>query len=272
MEGSSEKEIHRCAYCGKDFSAEEPFSHVIPRQFFLRFKRGTQNKEAYSTYFGRATQREPKEFLLCRSCETTFSKWESDFALNITNKLYDIPLPGQLRIDQRTKLAALSILWRIIHCWVVGLKKWRGTLNEKDLQFVSTIEESWLDILRQQRDYSREEGNAFLIPIDCIKNSDEAILSYKKYPGISATVVFHDQGDGKGFYCVRCLAHKILIFAYLTPAFSLPRSFSIHNNYIDTTPAFMPPAIVGTFIDYAKNASNVKTNVPSSKRSNFRKN
>ena len=48
---------HICAYCGKEYESDRAFSHIIPKQFFRRFKRGINNKDAYSTYYKRLTDR-----------------------------------------------------------------------------------------------------------------------------------------------------------------------------------------------------------------------
>lgn len=254
------EKTHKCAYCGKTYEATKPFSHIIPKQFFKRFKQGIGNVEAYSTYYGRLTQREPVEFLLCHECENVFSKWESEFAKKITSNIYQEPLPNKLEISKDVKLGALSVLWRILHCWAVSNSTYRGSLTNYDIVFLRNYEEKWLDILREQRDFSREEANVFVIPIDCIKSSIQEIADYKLYPGILGNIVFHDQGHEKGYYCVRCLAHRIVIFAYLTSAFSIPREFSIHNEHILLKPSFMPFSIERIFIDYSNDSKKIKIN------------
>lgn len=258
MENKTTSNIHICAYCNKKYESDNPSSHIIPRQFFKRFKKGINNKEAYSTYFGRKTQREPKEFLLCPNCEEIFSKWETYFSSSITVKLYDTNIPHSLDVNVNAKLGALSILWRILHCWVTEATRFQGELVDKDVSFIKKYETRWLDILRQKRDFTYEEANIFVIPIDSIESNNQAFLDYKLFPGIMANAIFHDQGDGKGYYCVQCLAHKILIFAYLTKVFSIPEQFSIHNNVINTDKSTMPPAIMSIFFDYAKDALKIK--------------
>lgn len=251
------KHTHICAYCGEEYIAAKPFSHIIPRQFFKRFKEGINNKESYSTYFKRTTQREPMEFLLCHKCEQVFGKWESDFGYKILSKVYQNPIPKQLNIDKNIKLAALSILWRVIHCWVTSVNGMNGSLDAENIAFIKQYESRWLKILQKEAELSREEANIFLIPIDCVKDTYTCVQNYKKYPGIMADVAFHDQGDGKGYYCVRALLHKIIVFAYLTPAYSIPRRFSIHNEAIILQKEYMPFPIILMFEDYSNDARNI---------------
>ena len=249
---------HTCAYCGKEYESNKPFSHIIPKQFFKRFKRGTGNKDAYSTYHKRLTQREPKEFLLCYTCEEIFCKWENAFAKNITNKLYEKQPPDNLIIDVNVKLATLSILWRILHCWAVSNDKYRGTLLNSDIEFLLQCEQDWLEILRQKRDFTKKEANIFIIPVDCIDSNNLSIQHYKIYPGIMGNVIFCDQDEEKGYFCIRCLAHKVLIFAYSTPFFSIPREFSIHNKIIQIQKTFIPPQMEYVFDDYAHDVKKIK--------------
>lgn len=251
---NTNNQYHTCAYCNKEYIANEPSSHIIPRQFFKRFKTGINNKEAYSTYHKRLTQRDPKEYLLCSNCEQVFSKWESEFAKRVTNNLYKEQLPDFLVINKKVRLAALSILWRIMHCWAVSNDSKKGTLNCSDIEHLKNYEKTWFDILQEQRDFSREEANIFIIPMVCIKSVNETIEDYKKYPGIMSNIVFYNQGNGKGYYCVRCLVHKVVIFAYLTKAFTCPYNFSIHNEIIQLNEEIMPSPIVDIFIDYANDA------------------
>lgn len=258
MKDISQTNFHICAYCGKEYKSDKPFSHIIPRQFFRRFKQGINNKDAYSTYYERLTQREPREYLLCHECEKVFCDWENKFATNITNKFYKESLPSSLEIDVDVKLGALSVLWRILYCWVVSNKTKQGTLIDSDVAFLSKYEKGWLEILKHKKDFTRDEANIFLIPVDCIDGNNQALQNYKKYPGIMSNVVFYDQGGGKGYFCIRCLAHKVLIFAYLTPAITLPKDFSIHNRNIQIKKSFMPPAIECVFDDYAKDATTIK--------------
>ena len=258
MKEIKETNHHICAYCGNEYVSDKPFSHIIPKQFFKRFKRGICNKDAYSTYFKRLTQREPKEFLLCHECEQVFCDWENKFATNITKNLYKESLPTSLEIDVNIKLGALSVLWRILHCWAVRNKANKDTLIDSDIVSLSKYEKDWLKILKQKRDFTRQEANIFVIPVDCIDGNNQALQNYKKYPGIMGDVVFHDQGSDNGYFCIRCLAHKVLIFAYLTPAFTLPKGFSIHNRNIQIKKSFMPPAIECVFDDYAKDAAIIK--------------
>lgn len=249
---------HICAYCGEEYIAAKPFSHIIPRQFFKRFKEGINNKESYSTYFGRTTQREPKEFLLCHKCEQVFGEWESDFGYKVLSKVYQNPIPKQLNIDKNIKLAALSILWRIIHCWVIGNEKLRGTLEKGNITYLERYERDWLKILQNKLDFSREEANIYLIPLDCVKDTNACVQDFKKHPGTMADVIFHDQGGGKGYYCVRALLHKIIVFAYLTPAYSIPRRFSIHNKTIMPQEEYMPFPIIKMFKDYSDDARDIE--------------
>ena len=252
------KEKHICAYCNKEYEASKPFSHIIPKQFFRRFKRVMNNKAAYSTYYQRITQSEPVEFLLCYDCEQVFCKWENEFAKKITNKLYSECLPESLNLNLNVKLAALSVLWRILHCWVVSNRSKQGSLSNKDITRLSEFEQKWLEILREQRDFSREEGNIFIIPLDCVFSSNSAIDDCKRYPGILANVVYYDQGEDMGYYCIRCFVHKLIVFAYLTPAFSVPREFSIHNESIDLIISLMPVPIEDIFADYLEDSKKIR--------------
>jgi len=72
MKEIKETNHHICACCGNEYVLDKPFSHIIPKHFFRRLKRGICNKDAYSTYFKRLTHRQPKEFLLCHKCEQVF--------------------------------------------------------------------------------------------------------------------------------------------------------------------------------------------------------
>lgn len=248
---------HVCAYCGKEYVAKKPFSHIIPKQFFRRFKMGINNKDMYSTYYHRKTQREPIEFLLCHDCEEVFCKWENKFASEITDKIYGKTLPSKLYIDVDVKLCALSILWRVLHCWVVSNTTKKGSLNDHDIEYLTACERKWFDILKQQRDFQIEEADIFVIPVDCIENSNQDICDYKKYPGIMANIVYEDQGDNKGYFCLRCLAHKILFFAYLPSIFTIPKGFSIHNATIEVKKTTMPKPIVEVFVNYAEDARRI---------------
>lgn len=248
---------HVCAYCGKKYVAKKPFSHIIPKQFFRRFKKDIDNKDAYSTYYHRLTQREPMEYLLCHDCEEVFCKWENKFAREITDKIYGKTLPAKLRIDLDVKLCAVSILWRMLHCWAVSDKSKQGSFNNHDIEYLTTYERKWFDILKNQRDFQIEEANIFVIPVDCIENCNQAILDYKKYPGIMANIVYEDQGDNKGYFCIRCLAHKILFFAYLPSIYTIPKGFSIHNETIELRKTIMPKPIEKVFVDYYENAKTV---------------
>lgn len=258
MKSNANDQYHTCAYCRKVYIANKPASHIIPKQFFRKFKIGINNKNAYSTYFGRMTQMEPKEYLLCPECEEVFSNWETEFARSITNKLYEKESLDHLIINKKVKLGALSILWRIIRCWVITDERKKGSLKRSDIEYLSNYDKLWLNILREQRDFSIKEANIYIIPISCIKSVNDEIENYKKYPGIMANIVYYDQGDGKGYYCVRCLAHRIVIFAYLTSSFTIPSNFSLHNDIIKLTETIMPPSIVKLFIDYANDASRIR--------------
>jgi len=216
-----------------------------------------KNKKMYSTYFSEITQKEPKEYLLCHECELAFGKWESKLSRNITIPVYKNTQINQLVIDKETKLAILSFFWRILKKWTIDGK--HGSLLEQDIERLKIIEKRWFNILKEKRDFNRDEANIFCIPLSCVKDNFAEIDSYKLYPGILSDVIYYDQGNGCGYFCIRCFAHRIIFFAYLTPAYTLPKNFSIHNKIIELQTEFMPQPILDAFINYSNHSKMINT-------------
>jgi len=99
MKEIKETNHHICAYCGNEYVSDKPFSHVIPKQFFRRFKRGICNKDAYSTYFKRLTQREPKGLkIMDEKIMTVFASRAKGRIVVVTNKKHTFKLDNVVEL------------------------------------------------------------------------------------------------------------------------------------------------------------------------------
>jgi hypothetical protein len=100
-----------CALCGSLAGLE--LSHLVPKFVFRHASVRAPTGYLRTTLAPNVRYQDgPKEYLLCRSCEGHFSKWENSFA-----KIFKAhnAQPGQ-NFVYRTEdaLCALSILWRVL--------------------------------------------------------------------------------------------------------------------------------------------------------------
>lgn len=102
-----------CALCGGNDKPRQ-LSHIIPAFIFKHTSvRSPTGYIRNSLMPNRRMQDGPKDYILCASCEQTFSDWERPFS--VTYKRYYEDRSRAIIYSKEDALCALSLVWRVLY-------------------------------------------------------------------------------------------------------------------------------------------------------------